>query len=104
MAITCGPSHLIARVHGPQTTYGAKLMGLCVAVPPPPPPGPSQERSVQTEVQNQRLGLWPPHTNYTTPAMSGIYGTMTQQQQLNTQTHSRTHHRTTTATESRRSA
>ena len=31
MAITCGGFQLIARVHGPQTSYQAKLMGLCVA-------------------------------------------------------------------------
>ena len=31
MALTCGPLQVIARVHGLQTSYRAKLMGLCVA-------------------------------------------------------------------------
>ena len=31
MAITCGRFCLIARVHGPQTSFRAELMGLCVA-------------------------------------------------------------------------
>ena len=31
MALTCGPFQCIARVHGPQTSYRAELMGLCVA-------------------------------------------------------------------------
>ena len=31
MAITLGGFCLIARVHGPQTSYRAELMGLCVA-------------------------------------------------------------------------
>ena len=32
MAITCGGFQLIARVHGPQTSYRAELMGLCIVV------------------------------------------------------------------------
>ena len=31
MALTYGPLQVIARVHGPQTSYRAELMGLCVA-------------------------------------------------------------------------
>ena len=31
MALTCGPLQVIARVHAPQTSYRAELMGLCVA-------------------------------------------------------------------------
>ena len=31
MALTCGPFQCIARVHGPQTSYRAELMGPCVA-------------------------------------------------------------------------
>ena len=31
MALTCGPFQCLARVQGPQTSYRAKLMGLCVA-------------------------------------------------------------------------
>ena len=34
MGIRCGGFHLIARVHGPQTSYRAELMGLCVAAEP----------------------------------------------------------------------
>ena len=31
MALTCGPLQVIAKVHGPRTSYRAELMGLCVA-------------------------------------------------------------------------
>ena len=31
MALPCGPLQCIARVHGPQTSCRAELMGLCVA-------------------------------------------------------------------------
>ena len=37
MALTCGPLQVIARVHGPQTSYEAKLMGLCVVASPAQP-------------------------------------------------------------------
>ena len=31
MALTCGPLQVIAKVHGPQTSYRVELMGLYVA-------------------------------------------------------------------------
>ena len=53
MAVSCGAFHLIGRVHGPQTSYRAELMGLCVAATPPRP-------EVYHHLgQQSRSGLWP---------------------------------------------